>query len=40
MDADERMVLAGVSIGVTMLAVWIAFIIILLLTEGPEGFHH
>jgi hypothetical protein len=40
MDADERMVLAGVSIGVAMLAVWIAFIIIFLLTEGPEGFHH
>lgn len=39
MDADERMVLAGASIGVTMLVVWIAFIIILLMTRGPEGFH-
>jgi hypothetical protein len=39
MDADERMVFAGASIGISMLVVWIAFIIILLWTRGPEGFH-
>lgn len=39
MDADDRLVLAGTSIGVAMLVVWIAFIIILLLTRGPEGYH-
>ncbi len=35
MDADEGLVLAGASLGMSMLAVWIVFIIALLWIRGP-----
>lgn len=35
MDADEGLVLAGASLGIGMLAVWVIFILILLWTRGP-----
>jgi hypothetical protein len=35
MDADEGLVLAGASLGISMLVVWIVFIIALLWIRGP-----
>jgi hypothetical protein len=34
MDADEGLVLAGASLGISMLIIWIVFIIALILTRG------
>ena len=34
MDADEGLVLAGASLGISMLVIWIVFIIFLLWTRG------
>jgi hypothetical protein len=34
MDADDRLVFAGASLGISMLVVWIAFIVVLLWTRG------
>ena len=34
MDADEGLVLAGASLGISMLVIWIVFIIALLWTRG------
>jgi hypothetical protein len=34
MDADEGLVFAGASLGISMLVVWIIFIIALLWTRG------
>jgi hypothetical protein len=34
MDADEGMVLAGASLGISMLVIWIVFIIALIWTRG------
>jgi hypothetical protein len=34
MDADEGLVLAGASLGIIMLVIWIAFIITLVWTRG------
>ena len=34
MDADEGLVLAGASLGISMLVIWIVFIIFLFWTRG------
>lgn len=34
MDADEGLVLAGASLGISMLIIWIVFIITLIWTRG------
>jgi len=34
MDADERLVFAGASLGISMLVIWIVFIIALIWTRG------
>ena len=34
MDADEGLVFAGASLGISMLVVWVIFIIALLWTRG------
>ncbi len=34
MDADEGLVLAGASLGISMLIVWVIFVVALLWTRG------
>ena len=34
MDADEGLVLAGASLGISMLVIWIVFIVALIWTRG------
>jgi len=34
MDADDGLVLAGASLGISMLVIWIVFIITILWTRG------
>jgi hypothetical protein len=35
MDADEGLVLAGASVGISMLVVWVVFVIALIWIRGP-----